>query len=74
MSTLFDINDFKIYNGVCDGLTTYTNRGYFVELEIACQRITASLNELKRTRGLEYVTKGEFHNGEKMCLNYLFKY
>ena len=73
-SKLFQVDDFKIYNGICDAVSVYRYKGDFVQLEVAFQRFNASLNELKRADKLEFITSGEFYNGKVMCVNYLFKY
>ena len=73
-SKTYEIDDFKICNGVCDGFSIYSNRNDFVQLEMSFQRVNASLNDLKRTRGLEYITSGDFYNGKAIAVNYLFKY
>ena len=73
-SKVYEVDDFKISNGICDAISIYTYKQDFVQLEIGFQRITASLNELKRINGLEFITSGEFHNGKAICINYLFKY
>ena len=73
-SKIYEVDDFKISNGICDAISIYTYKEDFVQLEIGFQRITASLNELKRINGLEFITSGEFHNGKAICINYLFKY
>tara|TARA_B110000467_G_scaffold164283_1_gene192870 strand:+ start:519 stop:1232 length:714 start_codon:yes stop_codon:yes gene_type:complete len=74
VSKVYQVDDFKISNGICDAMSVYSYKGDFVQLEIGFQSITGSLNELKRLNGLEFITSGEFHNGKFMCVNYLFKY
>lgn len=71
---VFEVDDFKISNGICDAVSIYTYKQDFVQLELGFKRINASLNELKKINGLDYITSGEFHNGKAICINYLFKY
>ena len=73
-SRTYQVDEFKIANGICDVLSVYNYKGDFVQLEIGFQKINASLNELNRIDRLEFITSGEFYNGKAMCINYLFKY
>ena len=70
----YQVDHFKIANGVCDVLSIYSYKGDFVQLEIGFQNTNASLNELNRIDQLEFITSGEFYNGKAMSINYLFKY